>query len=56
MSGEHAWRDIINSIARVGHGLGILENSEVQSVSLEEAGQKWMGGNAILTELVFCSK
>ena len=56
VSGEHAWRDIVNGIAREGHALGTFEDAEVKPISLEEAGKKWMGGSAGFAELVFCSK
>ncbi|CAG8296573.1 unnamed protein product [Penicillium salamii] len=55
MSGEHAWRDIVAGIAREGYALGVFEDDTVKSISLQEAGNKWMGGNVAFAELVFCS-
>ncbi|KAE8410700.1 hypothetical protein BDV36DRAFT_302513 [Aspergillus pseudocaelatus] len=55
VSGEHAWRDIIHGIAREGHSLGAFEDTKVKQISLEEAGNKWMGGSTAFAELVFCS-
>jgi hypothetical protein len=54
--GEHQWMDISKGIAKEGHALGVLENADVKSVSLEEAAVKWMNGNTIFTETVFASK
>ncbi|KAK6955990.1 hypothetical protein Daesc_003637 [Daldinia eschscholtzii] len=55
VSGEHQWADIAKSIAKEGHGLGIFENSDVHSISLEEGAEKWLGGNKPYTEIVFGS-
>ncbi|OTB13432.1 hypothetical protein K445DRAFT_336417 [Daldinia sp. EC12] len=55
VSGEHQWTDIAKSIAKEGHALGIFENSDVHSISLEEGAEKWLGGNKPYTEIVFGS-
>lgn len=52
---EHMWMDIAKGIASVGSATGTLK-SGVESVSLQEAADRWMNGNTIFTETVFASK
>ncbi|CAI7659069.1 unnamed protein product [Penicillium crustosum] len=51
---EHMWMDIAKGIASVGSATGTLK-SGVESVSLQEAADRWMNGNTIFTETVFAS-
>lgn len=53
---EHSWLEVSKAVAKAGRELGVLDTEEVQSLSLEEAADKWVGGNQVFTELGFASK
>ena len=48
--------EVSKAIAKTGRMLGVLDIFGVQSMSLEEAADKWVGGNEVFTELGFASK
>jgi nucleoside-diphosphate-sugar epimerase len=55
-TGESSWLEIVQMIAHVGRGLGVLETENVESMTLEDAASKWTGGNTVFAELGFASK
>ncbi|KAI3058765.1 hypothetical protein CBS147353_10658 [Aspergillus niger] len=54
-TGEHTWMEVSNAVAKAGHKLGILQTEDVESLTLEQAADKWVGGNMMFTELGFAS-
>lgn len=53
--GRHSWLEVAQAIGKAGYELGAFETPTAVAVSLEEAGEKWHGGNAQLAELGFAS-
>lgn len=54
-TGEYTWRWLAEVIGKAGAELGALDSVEPKSISLEEGAQRWVGGNAGLTELALAS-
>ncbi|KAJ4299403.1 hypothetical protein N0V90_004648 [Kalmusia sp. IMI 367209] len=54
-TGNFRWKEVAEGIARAGKALGVLEEAEPKSVSLEDAAQKWVDGNTQLCELAWAS-
>lgn len=50
-TGHHTWLDVATLIGKAGVELGVLKSATPQSLTLEEASQKWLGGNAQFAEL-----
>jgi nucleoside-diphosphate-sugar epimerase len=55
-TGEHTWMEVSKAVAKAGLKLGALPTEEVEKLSLEQAAEKWVGGNLMFTELGFASK
>ena len=54
-TGRFAWKEFAQGIADAGFKLGAFKTSEVKSISLEEAAQRWSGGATLFVELGFAS-
>ena len=50
-SGGYIWREVAERIGAVGKELGILESAQARSCGLQEAADKWAGGDAGMTEV-----
>ena len=48
--------ELANGLADALFTLGVCTTDEVRSISLEEAAEKWAGGDTLLAELGFASK
>ena len=55
-NGHHTWLEVAEGLAHALYTLGVSKTEEVKSVSLEEAADKWAGGDTLLAELGFASK
>lgn len=55
-NGHHTWLELANGLADALFTLGVCTTDEVRSISLEEAAEKWAGGDTLLAELGFASK
>ena len=54
-TGSFTWKEVAERIAQVGGQLGVLEDTEPKSTSLEHAAKIWVGGDEQLCELGFAS-
>ncbi|KAI1287719.1 NAD(P)-binding protein [Xylaria venustula] len=54
-TGTFNWKEVADRIGKVGADSGKLRSPEARSISLEEAGRKWTGGDEQLCELGFAS-
>ncbi|KAI0117929.1 NAD(P)-binding protein [Nemania sp. FL0031] len=54
-TGRFTWKEVAEGIGKAGLSLGKLEDAETRSISLEEAANKWVGGDKQLCELGFAS-
>ena len=54
--GHHTWLEVAEGLANALFTLGVSKTEEVKSISLEEAAEKWAGGDTLLAELGFASK
>jgi len=54
-TGENTWLELSEGVAKAGYMLGVLDSTDVRSVSLEEGAENWAGGNAQIAELGFAS-
>ncbi|MCJ1392501.1 Fructose-2,6-bisphosphatase [Xylographa bjoerkii] len=50
-TGRFSWLDMAQELAHAGFVSGILESARVRSITLEEAAERWTGGNVQLAEL-----
>ncbi|OGM47525.1 hypothetical protein ABOM_004260 [Aspergillus bombycis] len=55
-SGEHSHFEFSERLAQAGHELEVFSSSEVSKITIQEAGEKWLFGNAAGAELGFASK
>ena len=55
-NGHQTWLEIAEGLADALFTLGVSKTKEVKSISLEEAAEKWVGGDTLLAELGFASK
>ena len=55
-TGHHTWLEVAEGVAGALFTLGVSQTEEVKRISLEEAAEKWVGGDALLAELAFASK
>ena len=53
-NGHHTWLELASGLADAMFTLGVCETEEVQSISLEEAAEKWAGRDTLLAELGYC--
>lgn len=54
-SGKFKWLDLAQDIGNALFALGAIQTKEVAHIRPEEAA-KWLGGDALVTELSFASK
>lgn len=54
-TGSFTWKEVAERIAKAGVKFGKFANTETKSISLEEAAEKWTGGDKQLCELGFAS-
>lgn len=54
-SGQFNWEEMAHGVANAGFELGALKTKELKTVNLEEATQKFAGGDAALAELCLAS-
>ena len=55
-NGHHTWFDVAGGIADALFSLGVSKTKEVKSIGLEEAAEKWAGGDTLVAELAYASK
>lgn len=55
-NGHHTWLEVANGLADALFTLGVSETEEAKSISLEEAAERWTGGDTLYAELGFASK
>ena len=55
-NGQFTWLETAQGLADALFMLGVTKTEEVKSISLEEAAEKWAGGDTLLAELGFASK
>ena len=55
-NGHHTWLEVAEGLADALFTLGVSKTEEVKSISLEEAAEKWVGGDTLVAELAFASK
>lgn len=55
-TGHHTWLELAQGLADALFTLGVSKTEEVKSMSLEEAAERWTGGDTLLAELGFASK
>ncbi len=55
-TGSHTWLDIAEGLGDALLTLGVARTEEVKSMDLEEAAERWTGGDTLLAELAFASK
>jgi nucleoside-diphosphate-sugar epimerase len=55
-AGRHSWLEVAQAIGKAGYELGALDTPTPVPISLQEAVDKWHGGNAQLAELGFASR
>ncbi|KAB5583197.1 hypothetical protein GE09DRAFT_293117 [Coniochaeta sp. 2T2.1] len=55
-AGRHSWLEVAQGIGQAGYEAGAFTPPTPVSISLEEAGEKWNGGDAQLAELGFASR
>ncbi|KAF6219651.1 hypothetical protein HO133_004120 [Letharia lupina] len=54
-NGHHTWLELSQGLADALFTLGISKTEEVKSINLEEAAERWAGGDTLLAELGFAS-
>ncbi|TDZ39729.1 Uncharacterized protein CTRI78_v010481 [Colletotrichum trifolii] len=54
-TGAHSWLDVARLVGRAGVQLGALKTAEPRSVSLEEAGSRWLKATPQVAELNYAS-
>lgn len=55
-TGHQTWLQLAHGIAKTGFELGAIESAEVRNISLQDAADRWTGGNVQWCELGFASK
>ncbi len=55
-NGHHTWLEVAHGLADALFTLGVSSTEEVKSISLEEAAERWTGGDTLYAELGFASK
>lgn len=55
-TGRYSWLGLSKGIAGALYKLGAIKTDEVRSVSIEEAAERWGGGQLLFAELGFASK
>ncbi|PLB46337.1 NAD(P)-binding protein [Aspergillus steynii IBT 23096] len=53
---RHSWKDLADAIAKAGYSLGRLTSPVSKSISLQEAADKYTGGDESLAEVGLASK
>lgn len=54
-TGRHRWMDVANSIASIGHELGVFESPEATPIPLSSAAVKFWEGDEAHTERILAS-
>ncbi|KAJ3943977.1 uncharacterized protein N0V96_005497 [Colletotrichum fioriniae] len=55
-TGSHNWRDLATLVGKAGASLGALESTEPRSVSLEEAGSRWLNATPQIAEMNYAAQ
>ena len=55
-AGRHSWKEIATKIAEAGYKSGKLASGQPESIGLEIASERWLGGNRQLTQFGFASQ
>ncbi|KAH7143668.1 hypothetical protein EDB81DRAFT_501355 [Dactylonectria macrodidyma] len=53
-TGYHSWLDVSKTISEVGVRLGTWETAQPVSISIEDAAERWMGGDQEMLKNSFC--
>ncbi|TVY56105.1 Uncharacterized protein LCER1_G001958 [Lachnellula cervina] len=54
-TGRYSWAELASGIGGALAEVGAIKTSEVKSISLSEAAEKWWGGSELIVELAFAS-
>ena len=55
-AGRHTWRDVATSIGTIGRRMGVLNSEVPASIGIEEAAQRWTGGDERYLRMGYCSQ
>ncbi|OHE99292.1 NAD dependent epimerase/dehydratase [Colletotrichum orchidophilum] len=54
-TGSHSWKDLAALVGKAGVSLGVLKSAEPRSVSLEEAGSRWLNATPQIAEMNYAA-
>ncbi|KAF6834529.1 BNR repeat domain-containing protein [Colletotrichum musicola] len=54
-TGNHSWHELATEVGKAGVKLGALKTAEPRSVSLEEAGSKWLNATPQVAEMNYAA-